>query len=245
MNNCLHNDLKQRLNQVQERIEKACQSVNRKRDDVNLVVVTKRRSAALIGALIPLGVKNIGENYVQELLDKQASLGEAGKKFSWHLIGTLQRRKAKYLPHRIAMIHSIDRLKAAQKLDSVFSEELMPLPAFLQVNLSGEDTKSGWTLTDGKLEHQFLSEVERMLALQNLKIKGLMTMPPYSSNSESSRRYYVQLRKLAERLNHHFQNDLFTDFSIGTSFDYEVAIQEGATYVRIGEAILGPREQHV
>lgn len=242
MKSCPVNDLKHRLEMVEERIQLACQSVNRRREEIQLIVVTKRRTPTTVASMIHFGIKDIGENYVQEIIDKQAALDDLADNFRWHLIGPLQRKKARYLPYRIAMMHSIDRLEVAQALDSIFVKANLKLPGMLQVNVSGETSKSGWLLPDGKLTTDFLAELETIFALPGIKISGLMTMPPYSPDSGSSRSHYVSLRKLADRLNQHFQQPIFTDFSIGTSFDFEVAIEEGATYVRIGEAILGPRE---
>ena len=239
---CCVNEVRNRLDRVREKIVQSCQGVGRNPNDVKLLVVTKRRSAHVIASLMPMGVIDIGENYVQELIDKQAELGEITENFNWHLIGPLQRRKTKFLPGRISMIHSVDRLEVAKKLDVEYGKTGKILDAFLQVNVSGEISKSGWLLEDGDANSDFLSDVEELINLSWVKVRGIMTMPPFSQDPETSRKYFVAVRKLASTLNEHLGVETFQEFSMGTSFDYSIAIQEGATYVRIGEAILGPRE---
>mgnify|MGYP001552591155 CR=1 FL=1 len=242
MTTCFVKDLENRYLFVNETIEQACQSVGRRRKDVTLVVVTKRRTPLLVASLVSLGVKDIGENYVQETIDKQAALGDVSENFRWHLIGPLQRRKAKYIPAHFSMMHSADRIEVLQKLDTVFSERKQKFPVLLQVNVSGEESKSGWSLPEGKVTPEFLGQIDVIMQMKSLDVIGLMTMPPFSSNAENSRKFYVQVRKLQEKLNKHMDNEVFSQLSMGTSFDYAVAIQEGATYVRIGEAILGTRD---
>lgn len=242
MNTCMIKDLQNRYFAINERIEKACQSAGRNRSTVSLVVVTKRRTPHLVASLVALGIKDIGENYVQEVIDKQAALGDIANHFHWHLIGPLQRRKVKFIPDHFSMMHSADRIEVLQKLDSVFVGTGKKFPVLLQVNVSGEESKSGWTLNGGKTTPEFLAQIETILQLKCLNVCGLMTMPPYSADAENSRPYYVQVRKLQETLNNHLQQDIFTQLSMGTSFDFEVAVQEGASYVRIGEAILGIRK---
>ena len=242
MSVCGLNEVRNRLERVQEKILQSCQGAGRNKNDVKLLVVTKRRKAHIVASLTAMGVKDIGENYVQELIDKQVELGDITENFNWHLIGPLQRRKAKYLPGRISMMHSVDRLEVAQKLDMEFSKTGKILHVFLQVNVSGEGSKSGWFLSGGKASNDFLSDIEAIMGLSAINVVGLMTMPPYSPDPETTRKYYVLVRQLADYLNHHLGMDVFHEFSMGTSFDFPIAIQEGSTYVRIGEAILGPRE---
>ncbi len=238
---CATNTLKNRLEQVKDSIQQACQGAGRRREDVTLIAVTKRQPAHLLASLYSLGVRDIGENYVQEVLQKQAALDELSENIHWHLIGPLQSRKAKFLPGNFTMMHSVDRVSIAQQVDAEFANEGELFPVMLQVNMSGETTKSGWLLPEGKTSHDFLDDVETILQLPALSVCGLMTMPPLSAQPEASRPFYVSLRKIAESLNTHFNREIFTKLSMGTSFDYPVAIQEGATHVRIGEAILGPR----
>lgn len=242
MSVCGLNEVRNRLERVQEMIHQSCQGAGRNENDVKLIVVTKQRTAHVVASLTAMGVKDIGENYVQEIIDKQVELGDITENFNWHLIGPLQRRKAKYLPGRISMMHSVDRLEVAQKLDMEFSKAGKHLHVFLQVNVSGEESKSGWLLSEGKVNNEFLSDFEAVMSLSAIKVVGLMTMPPYSPNPETTRKYYVFVKKLADRLNQHLGRDAIHELSMGTSFDFPIAIQEGSTYVRIGEAILGPRE---
>ena len=244
MNHCLVKNLQSRFEDVNERIELACQSAGRRREDVTLVVVTKRRAPHVVASLVSLGVRDIGENYVQETIDKQAALGEIAENFTWHLIGPLQSRKARFVPAHFQMMHSVDRLKAAEKLNEAFAGRDKRFPVLLQLNVSGEESKSGWFVQDGKLTDGFMAQVEQLFQLGHLKVCGLMTMPPFSSDAENSRQYFIRLREIQDSLNARFKNS-FTELSMGTSFDFEVAIQEGATYVRIGEAILGMREKNV
>jgi pyridoxal phosphate enzyme (YggS family) len=242
---CPTNALKNRLEQVNDSIYRTCQESNRSSKDVTLIAVTKRQPAHLIASLFSLGVKDIGENYVQEVMQKQAALDELSGKLNWHLIGSLQRKKVKFLPGNFTMMHSLDRMSIAQELNTEFAKAGFLFPVMLQVNVSGETTKSGWLIPEGKISTVFLEDVEKILQLPSLKVCGLMTMPPLSSQPEASRPFYLSLRKIAEGLNAYFNSEIFTKFSMGTSFDFPIAIQEGATHVRIGEAILGPRVKNV
>jgi pyridoxal phosphate enzyme (YggS family) len=235
-------DLRQNLEKVCERLVKARQSVGRRADEVTLVIVTKRRSPDLISALAALGVCDVGENYVQELVEKQDSLGDIVNRVNWHLIGPVQRRKIKQLPGRITMAHAVDRIEVAQKLEETYRLANFQLPVLLQLNISGEATKSGWAFSDGAFPDEFLTDVRCMMEMKYVRLSGLMTMPPMSGRAEDSRPYYVKLRKMQDKLNRQFGTEIFRELSIGTSFDFEVAVQEGATYVRIGEAIVGARE---
>jgi pyridoxal phosphate enzyme (YggS family) len=179
--------------------------------NVTVVVATKYVSVAELAQLADAGVEVVGENRAQELAAKHAVYGDA---FRWHFIGHLQSRKAKTVNELCELCHSLDSESAARKLE---------IPALVEVNLSGEPTKSGVAP----------EELDALLALYP-KARGLMTMPPWAGDPEASRPYFTRLRELAEARG-------LPELSMGTSQDYRVAVEEGATYVRVGSTILGDR----
>jgi pyridoxal phosphate enzyme (YggS family) len=182
---------------------------------------------------IEAGVKILGENYVQEAQKKIEVLGH---NVAWHFIGHLQTNKAKAAVRLFDLIHSVDSVNLAQELNKQAQEQGKVLPVLLQVNLSGETTKFGTP------EKQISEIIEKLSAMEGLLVKGLMTMPPYFEDPEASRPYYVELRKLSESLaQQKLSRILIEELSMGMSNDFEVAVEEGATLVRIGTAIFGPR----
>lgn len=233
------------LHNVQRRIASAAQSAGRNRHDIKLVAVTKKQPAEVIRALPPDLVGILGENYVGDTQQKQKELGEAAKQFQWHLIGALQSRKVKYVPALFACMHSLDRLSIARRLDREFSQQQDRLPVLLQINIAKEPTKSGWVLDPAQPSTDILAEIDEVVHLPNLWIQGLMCMPPYSLNPENSRPHFMAMKKVQALFTSHFPACDFSELSMGTSIDFEVAVQEGATFVRIGEGIFGKRENHV
>jgi PLP dependent protein len=230
------------LQNVQQRISTAAQSAGRDPQEIKLVAVTKTQPVEVIRALPSDLVEILGENYVGDTQQKQEALGDSARSFQWHLIGTLQSRKAKYIPSLFSYMHSLDRLSIAQKLSRLYSEHHSKLPVLLQMNVANEVTKSGWSLNPAQPSAEILSEIDEVIHLPNLMVQGLMCMPPYSENPENSRQYFVDMRKIQTLFSRHFPDCDFSELSMGTSFDFEVAVQEGATYVRIGEGIFGKRE---
>jgi pyridoxal phosphate enzyme (YggS family) len=196
-----------------------------------LVAVSKTVEPARIKEAIEAGVPILGENYVQEARKK---IEEIGRGVAWHFIGHLQSNKAKSAIHLFDMIHSVDNLSLAKELNRRAEEDNRTVKALIEVNLSQEATKFG---TD---EEKLFELAQAMLQLNHLSLEGLMTMPPYFDDSERGRPYYVKLRELREKMVR--EGIPVKELSMGMSNDFEIAIEEGATYVRIGTAIFGPRQ---
>jgi PLP dependent protein len=224
-------EIKENLLQVMERIEKAAQRSKRDPSEIKLVAVSKTVEAARIKEAIEAGVSILGENYVQEAKKK---IEEIGRSVAWHFIGHLQLNKAKYVIHLFDMIHSLDNIPLAEELSRRAEQADRMIKVLIEINLSGEATKFG---TD---EGEILNLARRILQLSHLSLEGLMTMPPYFDSPEMSRPYYVKLRELKERLVR--EGIPMKELSMGMSNDFEIAIEEGATYVRVGTAIFGPRK---
>jgi len=228
-------DLKQRLEEIRERIRKAAEACNRDPDSIRLVAVSKTVPAETVKEAIEAGATILGENYVQEAREKFDAL--VLYPVSWHFIGHLQSNKAKYAVRLFDLIHSVDSLKLAHALDKEAKKVDKIQSILVQVNISGEDTKSGITAAEAA---GLISEIGR---LENLSIKGLMTMPPYFYQPEKVRPYFAALRDLRDRLKEQCIPNLAVDeLSMGMTGDFEVAIEEGATIVRIGTAIFGERK---
>ena len=223
--------IRDNLLKVRERIEKAAQSAGRDPKEIKLVAVSKTVEVARIKEAIEAGVSLLGENYVQEAKEKIEALGSP---VSWHFIGHLQSNKAKYAVHLFDVIHSIDSIPLAEELDRRAEQSDRVIKVMIEVNLSREATKFG---TD---EERVLNLAKSIQNLRHLSLEGLMTMPPYFDSPEMSRPYYVALRELKERMVK--EGTPMKELSMGMSNDFEVAIEEGATYVRIGTAIFGPRK---
>jgi pyridoxal phosphate enzyme (YggS family) len=223
--------IKENLLRVMERIEKAAQRSKRDPSEIKLVAVSKTVEAARIKEAIEAGVSILGENYVQEAKRK---IEEIGRSVAWHFIGHLQSNKAKYVVYLFDMIHSLDNIPLAEELSRRAEQADRMIKVLIEINLSGEATKFG---TD---EGEILNLARRILQLSHLSLEGLMTMPPYFDSPEMSRPYYVKLRELKERLVR--EGIPMKELSMGMSNDFEIAIEEGATYVRVGTAIFGPRK---
>ncbi len=226
--------LKERVKTVLKRVEEACLRSNRDPGDVRVVAVTKTVDVERIKEAIDAGLRIFGENYVQEAREKI----EALKAFDieWHFIGHLQRNKAKDAVRLFRMIHTVDSLRLAQELDKRAGAIGRKVDVLIQVNLSGEETKSGIARED--LE----ALVRGVGGLENLSLLGLMTLPPYFEDPEGARPFFRALRMLRDEVEERTGAEL-RELSMGMSHDFEVAIEEGATLVRIGSAIFGPRDR--
>ncbi len=217
--------LQQKLDLVQQRIHHACARANRNPGEVRLLAVTKIFPAEIIREAWAIGLREFGENYVQEMETKAAAVADlAGARF--HLIGHLQSNKTKKASQFFQTIDSVDSVKLARRLDA----EGIPLDITVEVKLSQEEAKTGADAAN------LADIVEAVRTSQNLRLKGLMTVPPWSADVELSRPYFAKLRELAAR--HAIQ-----ELSMGMSHDLEVAIEEGATWVRVGTALFGKRKK--
>lgn len=228
------------LERIQERITRAAIHSGRNPDVVKLVVVSKAQPPEVLKAAIEAGVKRLGENYADESVEKIQKLG--GKLGAeWHMIGHVQSRKAKLVVQYFDMVHSLDNLRHAEKYNTLLESFGKQLPVLIELNLGGEESKSGWRI-NGENDMNFLiQDLERISELEYLKVGGFMTMPPLDENPENSRQYFRQLREERDKLTRRFPHWTLDELSMGTSADFEEAILEGATFVRIGRAILGPR----
>lgn len=205
-----------------------------------IVVVTKNQPETVVKAAVAAGARLLGENYADEAVSKIENLGDFPD-IEWHMIGHIQSRKAVMVCRHFDWVHSLDSVHIAEKLSRLCVEQGKILPVLLELNVGGEDTKYGWVVRD-ELDYRLLvADIEKIVTLPNLVIRGLMTMPPWSADPEHSRPYFQKLRELRDRLTKQFSSVEWIELSMGTSVDYQVAVEEGATYLRIGTAILGPR----
>ena len=222
-----------KLAQVRRRIDAACVSAARSVDSVTLLAVSKTQPAAAVRQVFAAGQPAFGENYVQEALDKIAELADLRSQLVWHLIGPLQSNKTRPVAAAFDWVHSVDRLKIAQRLSEQRPSELPPLQVCLQVNISGEASKSG--LLPGEVPAVALA----VAALPRLRLRGLMAIPEPEADLAAQRAPHRALRELLASLN---QSGLALDtLSMGMSADLEAAVAEGATLVRVGTAIFGQR----
>lgn len=224
-------NIAQRLAGVRESLHVAEQKYGRPADSVTLLVVSKTRAPEEIRAAASCGQQDFGENYLQEAVEKIAELEDLGLR--WHFIGPVQSNKTRPLAEQFDWLHSLDRLKIARRLNESRPEDLPPLNVCIQVNISGEESKSG-------IAPPALPKLaEAVSVLPRLKLRGLMALPPPSTEFEAQRRPFRALRACLERLN---RNGYALDtLSMGTTADLEAAVAEGSTIVRIGAGVFGPR----
>ena len=228
----METEISSNIDSIRQRIAAAAKRANRDPLSIKLMAVTKTVEPERIGKAIDAGLTMLGENYVQEAKDKIAVIGDAAQ---WHMIGHLQTNKAKYAVKLFDCVHSVDRLELAQELDKRAGQINRKLNVLIEVN-SGEESKSGIEKTNA------LELVEQVAHLSNLAVCGLMTMAPYSDNPENSRPYFKALRELRDDINSAGITGIsMEELSMGMTDDFEVAIEEGATIIRVGRAIFGKR----
>ena len=221
------------LARINGRIQAAAEGAGRDPATVRLVAVSKTRPAADIIAAFHAGQVLFGENYIQELVPK---LAEVQEPVQWHVIGHQQSNKVKYFAGQVAMIHSVDRLSLAEEIDRQWGKLGKTCDILIQVNISGEASKSGTT------EEGAIQLVRECALLPNIRVKGLMTMPPFFDDPEAARPYFAELRQLGQTIAAlKITGVEMSELSMGMSGDFEAAIQEGATLVRVGTAIFGER----
>lgn len=225
---------------IQERMIQAAQSANRAADEIRLVVVSKTQPMEIMQSAIDAGIRRFGENYAEEAVGKIQTFA-AINDLEWHMIGHVQTRKARLVGGNFNRIHSLDSLKLARRLDAAAGNAKKVLPALLEFNLAGEEGKTGFSAPTETEWAALIPEISGILELPNLRVDGLMTMPPLFDDPELARPYFVQLMHLRDWLSNRFPKTNWVECSMGTSSDFEVAIQEGATFIRVGTAILGPR----
>ena len=221
--------VRMRLDQVEQRIKQACKRSGRSRDEITLIGVTKTFPPSLIAAAIEAGLREFGENKVQELIAKVPQIPKG--RCRWHMIGHLQRNKARQVAQHADSFHALDSVRLAEALNRHAGNAGRVVPCFVQVNVSGEKTKFGFGVKEASIL------IEQMDRFANLQLRGLMTLAAPSPEPEVVRGQFRSLRRLAQRYAHRG----CTALSMGMSGDFEAAIEEGATHVRIGSAIFGAR----
>ncbi|MCC7119827.1 MAG: YggS family pyridoxal phosphate-dependent enzyme [Anaerolineales bacterium] len=238
--NPLVQSIRERYEATLEKIASAARRAGRAPESVKLVVVTKTQPLEVLQAALEAGVKILGENYPEEGAMKIQSL----RNFSaveWHMIGHVQSRKANLVAEHFSYLHSLDSLKLANRLNRFCGEAGRTLPVLLEFNVGDEESKSGWLAGAEATWPTLLSVVQEIVALPNLQIRGLMTMPPLGEHAETARPYFQKLKRLQEFMKAQFPQLNFDELSMGTSADFVPAVEEGATLVRVGTAIVGPR----
>jgi len=238
----LSRDVRTNIERVEERIAAACARAGRKRAEVTLVAVSKTRPAAEILAAYRCGLRHFGENRVEEAEEKLPQLASqwGADRPTWHLIGHLQSRKARTAVDLFDIVHSVDSLHLATRLDRFAAEAGTRLPILLEVNISGEETKFGWAATHADERAALIEQVQALVGLTHLEVRGLMTMAPLVEDAEQTRPVFRALRQLRDALRAQATFSQWDELSMGMTNDYPVAIEEGATLIRVGRAIFGP-----
>ncbi len=222
-----------------EKVTRAAQAVGRNPADIKLIVVTKAHSVDVARAAVEAGAQYLGENYLQEALPKLQALSDMN--VEWHMIGHVQSRKAKDVAQNFDWVHSLDSLKLARRYEQFAAQAGRKLPVLLECNVSGEASKHGWPVGDEENWPAFAETLAPLTKLAHLQIRGLMTMPPFFADPELARPHFQRLRRLNEFLAKHYPQENWSELSMGMSGDYEIAVQEGATMIRVGTAIVGSR----
>jgi pyridoxal phosphate enzyme (YggS family) len=230
------NEIVDNLATVQARIRAAAARVQRDPTGITLVAVSKTKPMALIEAAYAAGQRDFGENRLEELWEKVAAAQTLGlNAIRWHMIGTIQSRKTSQLVGPFTLIHSIDRAKIAERLDRDALAASCVLSVLLEVNVSGEASKHGFAPAD------LLTSASDLLALPALRVDGLMTMAPFVADAEATRPVFRALRQLRDELRQRYPTAAWSQLSMGMTNDFEIAVEEGATLVRVGSAIFGTR----
>ena len=225
------------LAEVEKHVCEACERAGRSRDEVTLIAVSKTKPVSMIEELLPGGTRDFGENKVQELMEKYEVLP---KEIRWHLIGHLQRNKVKYIVDKAYLIHSVDSLRLAETISEEGVKKGVTVPILIEVNVAGEESKFG-------VSPEETEELVRAIAkLPAIQVKGLMTIAPYVENPEDNRVYFSKLKQLSVDIrNKNIDNVSVDVLSMGMTGDYQVAIEEGATMVRVGTGIFGERKYNI
>lgn len=226
--------IRENLDLVEENIKKACDRAGRDRSEVTLIAVSKTKPVSDIREAMDYGIKTFGENKVQEIRDKTEEITEP---LNWHMIGHLQANKVKYLPGKVCMIHSVDNVKLADEIEKQFAKHELVADILIEVNMAHEDTKFGLS------PEEALDFVREISDREHIRIRGLMTIAPYTEDPESNRVYFRGLKELLNKINaENIPGVKMDTLSMGMTGDYQVAIEEGATFVRVGTGIFGERD---
>ena len=229
--------IQENIKLVEENIKKACEKVGRDVNEVTLIAVSKTKPYTAIEEALPTGVKDYGENKVQELCEKYEILP---KDIKWHMIGHLQRNKVKYLVGKASLIHSVDSIRLAEQIEKEYAKADEIANILIEVNMAQEESKFGITSEETE---QLVREIAKF---PHIRIKGLMTIAPYTDNPESNRVYFRNMKKLSVDIeNKNIDNVSMSVLSMGMTGDYQVAVEEGATLVRVGTGIFGERNYNI
>ena len=225
--------LKENLANVEKNIEQACKNAGRSRDEVTLIAVSKTKPVEMLQEIYDENIRDFGENKVQELCSKMEQLPSD---IRWHMIGHLQRNKVKYIVGKVELIHSVDTYRLAEEINIQAKKQNVIVPILVEVNIAHEESKFGISAEDAILL------VEEISKLENIRIKGLMTIAPYVEYPEDNRLYFRKIKQLSVDItNKNIDNVFMEILSMGMTGDYMVAIEEGATMVRVGTGIFGER----
>ena len=229
--------VRENLETVEANIRKACANAGRSRDEVTLIAVSKTKPVSMLMEAYDSGIRIFGENKVQEMCDKYEQMP---KDIQWHMIGHLQRNKVKYIIDKAALIHSVDSLRLAETIQEEAAKHQVVMPILVEVNVAMEETKFGPSLAEA------MELVEQISHFPNIRIEGLMTIAPFVEDPEENRKYFRALKKLAVDINNkNIDNVHVRILSMGMTNDYMVAIEEGATMVRVGTGIFGERNYNI
>ena len=221
------------IRQVEENIKTACERSGRNPEEVKLIAVSKTKPVSMLEEAYAYGCRDFGENKVQELIDKYEKLP---KDIRWHMIGHLQRNKVKYIVDKVWLIHSVDSLRLAEEISKEAVKKNVTASILIEVNVAKEDSKFGTT------SEEACNIVEKIAGLPGIQIKGLMTIAPYVENAEENRQYFEKLHQIYVDIKQkNIDNVCMEELSMGMTGDYQVAVEEGATYVRVGTGIFGER----
>lgn len=225
------------LAEVEKHVQEACDRAGRSRDEVTLIAVSKTKPVSMIEELLPGGTRDFGENKVQELCEKYEVLP---RDIRWHLIGHLQRNKVKYIVDKAYLIHSVDSLRLAETISEEGVKKGVTVPVLIEVNVAGEESKFGVTPEETE------ALVREIAKLPAIRVKGLMTIAPYVENPEDNRVHFSRLKQLSVDIGKkNIDNVSMNVLSMGMTGDYQVAIEEGATMVRVGTGIFGERNYKI
>jgi PLP dependent protein len=234
--------IEENYNNVIERIQRAAELIGRNPETIKLVVVTKGQTLEKIQNVVSAGARMLGENYIEEAIPKIDAFSSLPG-LEWRMIGHLQSRKVSQVCEYFNFLDTLDSVKLARRANQSALDKGRVLPVLLECNVSGETSKSGWPAWDEENRGALAEQISEVIELKNIRVQGLMTIPPFFSLSEQTRPFFRRLKRLCDYFGDQFPQIDWRELSMGMSGDYEIAIQEGATMVRVGTAIMGSREQ--
>ena len=229
--------LETQLKEVEAKIQAACDRAGRKREEVTLIAVSKTKPIEMLQEAYDLGVRVFGENKVQEITAKYDALPDD---IHWHMIGHLQTNKVKYIIDKVSMVHSVDSVRLAEAIEKEAAKKDICMPVLIEVNVAGEESKFGLSV------EEVLPFLEEISSYEHLQVKGLMTIAPFVANPEENREVFQKLKKLSVDIAaKNINNVNMSVLSMGMTNDYQVAVEEGATMVRVGTGIFGERDYSI